>query len=82
MGLPCVVLYRLSRLSAFIGRRLVHVDNFSLPNILLGEGFQPELLHQLPDMIAEIPGGREYQDVIFLKDAGCRMDPPVSDPRA
>ena len=27
-----------------IGRLVVHVDNISLPNILLGEGFQPELL--------------------------------------
>ena len=35
--------------------------------------FRPELLNQLPDMIAEIPGGREYQDVISLKDAGGRM---------
>lgn len=54
MGLPCVVLYRLSRLSAFIGRLLVHVENFSLPNILLGEGFQPELLQEqvTPENIA------------------------------
>jgi len=43
-GLPCVVLYRLSPLSYAIGRLLVHVPNFSLPNILLGEQFQPELL--------------------------------------
>ncbi len=55
MGLPCVVLYRFSKLSAFIGRLLVHVDNFSLPNILLGERFQPELLQEqvTPVSIAE-----------------------------
>ncbi len=46
VGLPCVVLYRLSPLSAFIGRLVVHVENFSLPNILLGEGFQTELLQE------------------------------------
>ena len=46
MGLPCVVLYRFSRLSAFIGRLVVHVENFSLPNILLGESFQTELLQE------------------------------------
>ena len=46
VGLPCVVLYRLSPLSAFIGRLVVHVDHFSLPNILLGEGFQTELLQE------------------------------------
>ena len=44
MGLPCVVLYRLSPLSYFVGRLLVHVKSFSLPNILLGEPFETELL--------------------------------------
>ena len=46
MGLPCVVLYRLSPISYAVGRLLVHVENFSLPNILLGETFQPELLQE------------------------------------
>ena len=44
MGLPCIVLYRLSPVSYFIGRLLVHVKYFSLPNILLDEMTQPELL--------------------------------------
>ena len=44
MGLPCVVLYRLSPISYFIGNLLVHVENFSLPNILAGRRIQPELL--------------------------------------
>ena len=44
MGLPCIVLYRLSPVSYFIGRLLVHVKYFSLPNILLDEMAQPELL--------------------------------------
>ena len=44
MGLPCIVLYRLSPVSYFFGKLLVHVRFFSLPNILLGEEIQPELL--------------------------------------
>ena len=43
-NLPCVVLYRFGALAAFIGRLVVHIDNFSLPNILLGEKLQTELL--------------------------------------
>ena len=44
MGLPTVVLYRMSALSYFVGRLLVDVPRFSLPNILLGETFETELL--------------------------------------
>ena len=54
LGLPCVVVYRLSKLSYMVGKLLVHIDNFSLPNILLGESFQRELLQDevRPDRIA------------------------------
>ena len=44
MGLPAVVLYRLSMLSYIVGRLLVDVERFSLPNILVGETFETELL--------------------------------------
>lgn len=44
LGLPCVVLYRMSPVTYQIGRMLVNVKNFSLPNILLGERVEPELL--------------------------------------
>ncbi len=44
MGLPSIVLYRLSPISYWIGRLLVHVKYFSLPNILAGKEIQPELL--------------------------------------
>ena len=46
MGLPAVVLYRLSPLSYFIGRLLVHVKHFSLPNILLGESAVREVVER------------------------------------
>ena len=54
MGLPAVVLYRMSALSYLIGRLLVDVPRFSLPNILVGETFETELLQGAvqPDRIA------------------------------
>ena len=55
MGLPAVVLYRMSALSYFVGRLLVDVPRFSLPNILVGETFETELLQDAvqPERIAE-----------------------------
>ena len=55
MGLPAVVLYRMSTLSYFVGRLLVDVPRFSLPNILVGETFETELLQDevQPERIAE-----------------------------
>ena len=55
MGLPVVVLYRMSALSYFVGRLLVDVPRFSLPNILLGETFETELLQNevQPERIAD-----------------------------
>ena len=55
MGLPAVVLYRMSTLSYLIGRLLVDVPRFSLPNILVGETFETELLQDAvqPERIAE-----------------------------
>ncbi len=54
MGLPAVVLYRMSALSYLVGRLLVDVPRFSLPNILLGETFETELLQDAvqPERIA------------------------------
>ena len=44
LNLPCVVLYKMARLNYFIGKLLVHIESFSLPNILAGKKIQPELL--------------------------------------
>ena len=54
MGLPAVVLYRMSALSYLVGRLLVDVPRFALPNILLGETFETELLQDAvqPERIA------------------------------
>ena len=55
LNLPCVVLYKMARLNYFIGKLLVHIENFSLPNILAGKKIQPELLQEevQPKKIAE-----------------------------
>lgn len=55
LNLPCVVLYKMARLNYFIGKLLVHIENFSLPNILAGKKIQPELLQDevQPEKIVE-----------------------------
>lgn len=79
LGLPCVVLYRLSPLSYAIGKLLVHVDNFSLPNILLNESFQRELLQDevTPENIAGelqklYPGEEHRRDVTAKLKLACQ----------
>jgi lipid-A-disaccharide synthase len=79
LGLPCVVLYRLSPLSYAIGKLLVHVDNFSLPNILLNEGFQRELLQDevTPENIADelkrlYPGEEHRREVVEKLKTACQ----------
>lgn len=44
LDLPCVVLYKMAPLNFFIGKLLVDIKFFSLPNILAGEGILTELL--------------------------------------
>lgn len=90
LGLPCVVLYRLSRLSYFVGKLMVHVEHFSLPNILLGEGFQKELLQDevQPERIAEelmklYPGEQHRIEVLGkLKEASAKLGAPGAAGRA
>ena len=55
LNLPCVVLYKMARLNYFIGKLLVHIENFSLPNILANKKIQPELLQDevQPERIVE-----------------------------
>jgi lipid-A-disaccharide synthase len=41
---PMVIMYRTSRLTYAIARRLVEVDHIGMPNIILGRGVFPELI--------------------------------------
>lgn len=55
MGLPCVALYRMAPLSYAIGKMLVKIDNFTLPNILAGRAVQQELLQD------QVTGPKVYE---------------------
>ncbi|HEY2829977.1 MAG TPA: lipid-A-disaccharide synthase [Thermoanaerobaculia bacterium] len=46
LGTPVVVMYRLSRLTHWLGQRLVRVPHFSLVNIIAGKEVVPELLQR------------------------------------
>lgn len=84
MGLPCVSLYRLAPLNYMIGRALVHVEHFTLPNILLGETIQPELLqdevepHRIADELARLYRGEAAREKTRakLQEACQRLGPP------
>ena len=84
MGLPCVSLYRLAPLNYMIGRALVHVEHFTLPNILLGETIQPELLqdevepHRIADALARLYRGEAAREKTRakLQEACQRLGPP------
>ncbi len=60
MDLPCVVLYKMARLNYFIGKMLVDIENFSLPNILMGKKIQPELLQD------EVTGERIAEEILKI----------------
>jgi lipid-A-disaccharide synthase len=59
LGVPVVVVYRLSRASYAVGRRLVRLDSFSLVNIVAAKPIVPELLQDQvnPVAIAEAARG-------------------------
>ena len=44
LGTPVVVMYRLTRLTYWMGRKLVRVPHFSLVNIVAGKNVVPELI--------------------------------------
>lgn len=55
LNLPCVVLYKMAPLNFFIGKLLVDIKFFSLPNILANEKILTELLQNevTPERIAD-----------------------------
>lgn len=46
LGTPVVVMYRLSRLTHWMGKRLVQIPHFSLVNIIAGKRIVPELIQR------------------------------------
>lgn len=70
MNLPCVVLYKMARLNYFIGKMLVDIENFSLPNILMNRRIQPELLQdevtpvRIVDEISKLYRGEDHREKV------------------
>lgn len=56
MGVPLVIIYRVSWLSYWIGRMLVYVENVGLVNIVAGKRIAPELIQHeaTPQKIADV----------------------------
>lgn len=54
-GLPMVVTYKVSALSAWFARRLIQVPNVAMPNLIAGRTIVPELLQEncTPEAIAD-----------------------------
>ena len=65
MGVPEVIVYRLKVVTHAIARRMVHLDDVGLPNVVLGRRALPELIQndfsagKLADELAEILGDAE-----------------------
>jgi lipid-A-disaccharide synthase len=45
-GTPFVVVYRLAPLTWLLGRRLVSLDTFAMPNLIAGRRIVPELIQR------------------------------------
>ena len=45
-GLPSIIVYRTSAITAFIARRVINIPNIGLPNIVAGRQILPELLQE------------------------------------
>jgi len=87
VGVPMVVVYRVSRLTEWIARRFVLTPDvgragFSVPSIVLGRPFVPELLQQavtgprLRDELARLLGGGGAAMRADLAEVRRRLGPP------
>lgn len=68
-GLPMVVCYRVSALTAFLARRLIRIESVALVNLLAGRKVVPELLQEgcTPDRIVE-------EVLRLMRDDGSRAE--------
>src|SRR5664280_3782525 len=46
LGVPMVIIYKISSLTYFIGKFIVHVKNIGLANIVAGKTIVPELIQE------------------------------------
>lgn len=69
-GTPFVVVYRLAPLTWMLGRRLVKLDTFAMPNLIAGKKIVPELIQSgftaetvVRELNAIIPDGPARQQM-------------------
>jgi len=69
-GTPFIVVYRLAPLTWLLGRRLVKLDTFAMPNLIAGKKIVPELIQKnftaanvLRELAAIIPDGPARQQM-------------------
>jgi lipid-A-disaccharide synthase len=75
-GTPFVVVYRLAPLTWLLGRRLVRLDTFAMPNLIAGQRIVPELiqkdftaenvLRELSAIIPDGPARHKMQDALKM----------------
>jgi lipid-A-disaccharide synthase len=75
-GTPFVVVYRLSPLTWLLGRRLVKLDTFAMPNLIAGKKIVPELIQrdftsrnvfrELSAIIPDGPARRQMQSDLTM----------------
>ncbi|HLY97818.1 MAG TPA: lipid-A-disaccharide synthase [Candidatus Angelobacter sp.] len=70
-GTPFVVVYRLAALTWMLGRPLVHLDTFAMPNLIAGRKIVPELIQNdftpekvTTELAAIIPDGARRRQMI------------------
>ena len=90
MGVPMVIIYRVSPLSYFIGRRFINVDHIGLVNIVAGRRIVPELIQddvtpgKIADAVTSMLTDQAYYDRIRadLAEVKTRMGEPGASKRA
>jgi lipid-A-disaccharide synthase len=83
IGTPMVVVYRLSGLTWRLGRRLVKLNHFAMPNLIAGRRIVPELIQDdftAENVVAElrkiIPDGPDRQRMLAgLAEVRARLKP-------
>jgi lipid-A-disaccharide synthase len=88
-GTPFVVVYRLAPLTWFLGRRLVKLDTFAMPNLIAGKKIVPELIQSgftaetvFQELKAIIPDGSaryKMQDALKMVQERLRDSHKIED---
>ncbi len=82
LGIPMVVCYHFDQPSRFFARMFVHLDYFSIPNLVLKERAVPELFEpdgaRLNKVVKRLLGDEEYRAKMILKLARVKklLGPP------